>query len=135
MNLITRSHTPYRKKSPYALLLKRKTIKPCFREAHLWNNKRSGLGKARTFILYPSIQERIGASAVILSPIASKEAPRYRGEEEVCKETNTYLRIFGKPYTKLNRRMGVVVCYAPNGSDLDALRDKCKAAAAKVEVY
>lgn len=52
-------------------------------------------------------QERIGASAVILSPIASKEAPRYRGEEEVCKETNTYLRIFGKPYTKLNRRMGL----------------------------
>ncbi|MEE0385135.1 MAG: hypothetical protein UD960_02050, partial [Phocaeicola vulgatus] len=57
MNLITRPHTPYRKKSPYALLLKRKTIKPCFREAHLWNNKRSGLGKARTFILYPSIQD------------------------------------------------------------------------------
>jgi phosphoribosylglycinamide formyltransferase 2 len=80
-------------------------------------------------------QERIGASAVILSPIASKEAPRYRGEEEVCKYTNTYLRIFGKPYTKVNRRMGVVVSYAPNGSDLDALRDKCKAAAAKVEVY
>ena len=25
--------------------------------------------------------------------------------------------------------------YAPNGSNLDALRDKCKAAAAKVEVY
>ena len=80
-------------------------------------------------------QERMGASAVILSPIASKEAPRYRGEEEVCKETNTYLRIFGKPFTKVNRRMGVVVSYAPNGSDLDALRDKCKAAAAKVEVY
>ncbi|MBR7157383.1 MAG: formate-dependent phosphoribosylglycinamide formyltransferase [Bacteroidales bacterium] len=80
-------------------------------------------------------QERYGASAVILSPIASKEAPRYRGEEEVCKETNTYLRIFGKPFTKVNRRMGVVVSYAPIGSDLDALRDKCKAAAAKVEVY
>lgn len=80
-------------------------------------------------------QERYGASAVILSNIASQEAPRYRGEEEVCKETNTYLRIFGKPATRKNRRMGVVVCYAPNGSDLDALRDKCKAAAAKVEVY
>ena len=80
-------------------------------------------------------QERSGASAVILSDIASQEAPRYRGEEEVCKETNTYLRIFGKPTTRKNRRMGVVVCYAPNGSDLDALRDKCKAAAAKVEVY
>ncbi|MBR1950440.1 MAG: formate-dependent phosphoribosylglycinamide formyltransferase, partial [Bacteroidales bacterium] len=69
-------------------------------------------------------QERYGASAVILSNIASQEAPRYRGEEEVCKETNTYLRIFGKPTTRKNRRMGVVVCYAPNGSDLDALRDK-----------
>ena len=80
-------------------------------------------------------QERYGASAVILSDIASQEAPRYRGEEEVCKETNTYLRIFGKPTTRKNRRMGVVVCYAPNGSDLDALRNKCKAAAAKVEVY
>ncbi len=80
-------------------------------------------------------QERYGASAVILSNIASQETPRYRGEEEVCKETNTYLRIFGKPTTRKNRRMGVVVCYAPNGSDLDALREKCKAAAAKVEVY
>ncbi len=80
-------------------------------------------------------QERYGASAVILSQIASQETPRYRGEEEVCKETNTYLRIFGKPFTRVNRRMGVVVSYAPVGSDLDALRDKCKAAAAKVEVY
>ncbi len=79
--------------------------------------------------------ERMGASAVILSPIASKEAPHYRGEEEVCQEENTYLRIFGKPYTKLNRRMGVVVRYAPLGSDLDDLRDKTKAAAAKIEIY
>ena len=80
-------------------------------------------------------QERYGASAVILSNIASQETPKYRGEEEVCKETNTYLRIFGKPFTRVNRRMGVVVSYAPIGSDLDALRDKCKATAAKVEVY
>ncbi len=84
----------------------------------------------------PSVTlERMGASAVILSPIASKEKPNYRGEEEVLKEENTYLRIFGKPYTKMNRRMGVVLCYAPLGSDLDALRDKCKVAASKVEVY
>lgn len=84
----------------------------------------------------PSITyERMGASAVILSPIASKERPNYRGMEEVCADENTYLRIFGKPYTKLNRRMGVVVRYAPKGSDLDELRDKTKAAAANVEVY
>ena len=79
-------------------------------------------------------QERIGASAVILSEITSNEAPRYTGEEEVCRETNTYLRIFGKPTTRKNRRMGVVVSYAPLGSDLDALCEKCKAAAAKVKV-
>ncbi len=80
-------------------------------------------------------QYRMGASAVILSPIASKEQPRSRGMEEAVAEADTDIRIFGKPYTKLNRRMGVVVCNAPNGSDMDALRDKCKAAAAKVEVY
>lgn len=79
--------------------------------------------------------EHTGASAVILSPIASREQPRYRGEEEVCREENTDLRIFGKPSTKLNRRMGVVVRYDALDADLDALRDNTKAAAAKVEVY
>jgi phosphoribosylglycinamide formyltransferase 2 len=80
-------------------------------------------------------QEHAGASAVILSPIASQERPNYRGIEEVVKEDNTYIRIFGKPTTRVNRRMGVVLCYGPVGSDLDALRDKCKALADKVEVY
>ena len=80
-------------------------------------------------------QERIGASAVILSGISSQSTPNYRGMEEVLKEEDTYLRIFGKPATRLNRRMGVVVCYAPLGSDLNALRDKAKRLAAKVEVY
>lgn len=79
--------------------------------------------------------ERMGASAVILSSIASQEQPGYRGVEEVLKEEDTYLRIFGKPTTRQNRRMGVVLCYAQLGSDLDALRDKAKALAAKVEVY
>ena len=84
----------------------------------------------------PQIEQyRMGASAVILSPITSKEQPHYRGIEEAVVEPDTDIRIFGKPYTKVNRRMGVVVCNAPNGSDMDALRDKCKAAAAKVEVY
>ena len=84
----------------------------------------------------PEIEQyRMGASAVILSPIASQEQPRYRGMEEAVVEPDTDIRIFGKPYTKVNRRMGVVVCNAPNGSDMNALRDKCKAAAAKVEVY
>lgn len=84
----------------------------------------------------PSVKlERIGVSAVILSTIASQEKPHYRGMESALKEEDTYLRIFGKPYTKINRRMGVVLCYAPIGSDLDILRDKAKEIAARVEVY
>lgn len=79
-------------------------------------------------------QERIGASAVILSTISSQDRPQYKGLEEVTAEEDTYLRIFGKPTTRVNRRMGVVVCYAPNGSDLDTLRDKAKRIAGKVEV-
>ena len=31
--------------------------------------------------------------------------------------------------------MGVVVCYDQVGGNLEALRDKCKSLAAKVEVY
>lgn len=81
------------------------------------------------------VQERMGASAVILSPIASHEQPRYKGEADAVSEPCTDLRIFGKPYTKINRRMGVALCYAPLDSDMDALREKCKAAAAKVTVY
>lgn len=79
-------------------------------------------------------QLAIGASAVILSPIASNEPPRYRGIEETCEE-DADIRIFGKPTTRVNRRMGVVVCRDEVGGDLDALRDKTKRLAAKVEVY
>ena len=79
--------------------------------------------------------ERAGVSAVILSQIASQEPPRYKGTEEVLKEEDTYLRIFGKPNTRINRRMGVVLCYAPLGADMDALRDKAKRIADKVTVY
>ena len=79
--------------------------------------------------------ERMGASAVILSPIASQEQPNYRGLEKVTCEEDADIRIFGKPTTRVNRRMGVVVCNAPVGSDLNALRDKAKALAAQVEVF
>ena len=79
-------------------------------------------------------QLAIGASAVILSPIASNEPPRYRGIEETCEE-DADIRIFGKPTTRVNRRMGVVVCRDEVDGDLDALRDKAKRLAAKVEVY
>ena len=78
--------------------------------------------------------ERLGASAVILSPVAA-QTPHYEGvKEAVADDPRTDIRIFGKPVARVNRRMGVVVGYEPLGSDLDALRDRVKAAAAKVKV-
>lgn len=77
---------------------------------------------------------RIGASAVILSTIASEETPQYKGLELTCEE-DADVRIFGKPTTRVNRRMGVVVCNAPLEGNLDELRDKAKRLASYVEVY
>ena len=79
-------------------------------------------------------QLRSGASAVILSPIASQEPPRYRGLERTCEE-DVDVRIFCKPSTRVNRRMGVVLVSGPTDAPLDELRDKAKRIASYVEVY
>lgn len=77
---------------------------------------------------------RKGASAVILSNVASAQTPSYRGLEQTCEE-DADLRIFGKPSTRLNRRMGVVLVSGDTDADLDAIRDKAKRLAACVEVF
>ncbi len=77
---------------------------------------------------------RKGASAVILSNIASSDAPNYRGLEQTCEE-DADLRIFGKPTTRVNRRMGVVLVNGTPDCDLNALRNKAKRLANAVEVY
>ena len=79
-------------------------------------------------------QMRTGAAAVILSPIASEEQPNYKGLELTCEE-DADIRIFGKPTTRVKRRMGVVLCNGPLDADLNALRDKAKRLASYVEVY
>ena len=78
-------------------------------------------------------QMRIGASAVILSPIESQNTPEYEGLERTCEE-DADVRIFGKPTTRVGRRMGVVVCNGPLDADLDTLRDKAKRLASYVTV-
>ena len=79
-------------------------------------------------------QLRYGASHVILSPIAWQEPPRYRGLEATCVE-DADVRIFGKPFTRLGRRMGVVVVNGENGCSIADLRAKAQELASKVEVY
>ena len=79
--------------------------------------------------------ERLGATAVVLSPLASPVAPRYEGiDRALASDSRTDVRIFGKPSARVNRRMGVVVGYEPHGSSLEALRERVCAAAAKVKV-
>ncbi len=75
-----------------------------------------------------------GASAVVPAPAASANAPEYEGVEEALTFPNTYVRIFGKPTTRAKRRMAVAVTYDAPETDLNILRDRAKAAAAKVKV-
>ena len=76
---------------------------------------------------------RQGASAVVLSEVHSYQ-PDYTGMEEVCATPCSDIRIFRKPVAHPGRRMGVVVCWDDLDASQDALRDKCKALAAKVSV-
>lgn len=76
---------------------------------------------------------RKGASAVILSTESSSNPPTYKGIELTCEE-DADVRIFGKPTTRPNRRMGVVVVSGDFSEDLDAIRNKAKRLASYVEV-
>ncbi len=79
--------------------------------------------------------ERLGATAVVLSPIACASAPRYEGiDRALAADPRTDVRIFGKPSARVNRRMGVVTGYASLDGDLEALRERVKAAAAEIKV-
>ncbi len=79
-------------------------------------------------------QERMGVSSVILAESTSSDEPSFVGLEEALKLEDVDVRLFGKPTTRINRRMGVVLGHAPLGGDINALRDKINAAAELVKV-
>mgnify|MGYP005796968291 FL=1 len=67
--------------------------------------------------------------------MAGAEAPCYEGiDKALAGDARLDVRIFGKPSARVGRRMGVVVGYDRPGCDLTTLRDRVKAAAAKIEV-
>jgi len=72
--------------------------------------------------------ERAGASAVVL---ANKTSDRFTitGIEKALDQSNTDLRIFGKPGTRPYRRMAVALAYGTPHADTGELRKKAKAAA------
>ncbi len=82
----------------------------------------------------PSIELlRIGASAVILAESAGKN-PRFSGVEDALREPGTDIRIFGKPVTRPYRRMAVALVSDQPGSDVDTVKRRAIANAAKVTV-
>ncbi|MDO4583171.1 MAG: formate-dependent phosphoribosylglycinamide formyltransferase [Planctomycetia bacterium] len=78
--------------------------------------------------------EKAGASAVVLAETASSEEPDYEGVEKALEFPNTYVRIFGKPSTRVRRRMAVAVTYEEPGADLEILRKRAKAAAKCIRI-
>jgi phosphoribosylglycinamide formyltransferase 2 len=94
--------------------------------------------------------EHYGCSAVVLAKEESDHEPEYH-LEEACRADRTRVRIFGKPTQRVDRRMGVVVCYGdlpcgyngdadsfgkeikPDLTDqIDQLREKCRKIAATI---
>jgi len=91
---------------------------------------------ARTILGFPIPEitlEKSGVSAVIL---ADKNAVSYffSGIEEALTASNTDIRLFGKPSTRVYRRMGVVLVNDALNADMDLLRKKAVEVAGKVKV-
>ncbi len=78
--------------------------------------------------------ERAGASAVILARDENSNQPAYTGIEEAVKFKNTDLKIFGKPNTRMFRRMGVALAYDEAGTNTNELRKRAKEVADCINV-
>ncbi|MFI3305499.1 MAG: formate-dependent phosphoribosylglycinamide formyltransferase [Rikenellaceae bacterium] len=79
-------------------------------------------------------QEKMGVSSVILASESSSVEPIFSGIEEALAIEDVDVRLFGKPTTRANRRMGVVIGHAPMGGDINALREKINSAAELIKV-
>lgn len=77
--------------------------------------------------------ERAGASAVVL---ANKTAEHFTisGIEKALTQTNTDIRVFGKPNTRPYRRMAVALTYDSVDADVAGLRKKAKETADHISI-
>ncbi len=73
-----------------------------------------------------------GASAVLLASKNSEESPNFQGIEEVLKNKETDVRLFGKPSSRPYRRMGVVLKYGDK--NVEELVEEAKYLASKIKV-
>ncbi len=77
--------------------------------------------------------ERAGASAVILAAQDGSN-PQYNGLEKAMQYKKSDIRIFGKPFTRPYRRMGVALAYDAVGCNVDEIRKNAIAIAKEVTV-
>jgi phosphoribosylglycinamide formyltransferase 2 len=77
--------------------------------------------------------ERAGASSVVL---ANKIADHFSitGIEDALLQTNTDVRVFGKPTTRPYRRMAVALVYDAMNTDMELLRQKANTVAGCIKV-
>jgi phosphoribosylglycinamide formyltransferase 2 len=73
-----------------------------------------------------------GASAVVLATSSSDKTPSFKGLERAAGYPKSDLRIFGKPFTRPYRRMGVALTYG--NERIEELVEKAKQIAAEIEV-
>lgn len=73
-----------------------------------------------------------GASAVVLTSSSSDNTPIFKGIEKAAGYPKSDLRIFGKPFTRPFRRMGVALTYG--NEPIEELVEKAKQIAAEIEV-
>lgn len=79
------------------------------------------------------ILERAGASAVILADYDGTD-PQYTGLEKAMLYTKSDIRIFGKPFTRPYRRMGVALAYDTLDSDISLVKQKAITIAKEITV-
>jgi phosphoribosylglycinamide formyltransferase 2 len=77
---------------------------------------------------------RSGASAVVLAAVESTTTPSFTGISAALENPGINVFVFGKPSTRVHRRMAVVTATGPIEGSADELRDQAKAAAAKISV-
>jgi phosphoribosylglycinamide formyltransferase 2 len=77
--------------------------------------------------------EKAGASAVILAYQDGTD-PVYSGVAEALQEPKSDLRIFGKPTTRPYRRMAVALAFDKLGTDMNALVNRAKKIAGRIQV-
>lgn len=75
-----------------------------------------------------------GASAVILSEVAEEKTPEFEGIEQALTHPASDIRLFGKPFTRMYRRMGVGLFHDAVDADIQAVVAKAKAVADAVKV-